>query len=283
MPPFDDEQEPIEKAAPAPVKDEKGKDDTVTLSKSEVEALRRDRDEARESERYWSGIARSGGRQADPVEEQEDELDASRFTDESALDGIDGDTPEKLVDDFAAKGVSALKSRGFITAADAQKLAVDVAAKVARELIGRERQKITSDSQIMTEFPDLRNQDSELFKETAKRYQRAVAMDPNAKKTPAALYLAADAARESLKAKAPAPRRRDAEEDDDRYERENEDDRRARAASQDSRPRGRREVDDTDDMLGDEARQVIKSMGITEEEFKASQKQVSGSRPRGRR
>jgi hypothetical protein len=270
--------EPVETPAP-PAKDDKAtKDETVTLTKAEVEALRRDRDEARESERYWSQIARQGGRQqAEPAEEPAEQFDGSEFMDEKALDGIDGDTPEKLVDDFAAKGVAALKSRGFITAADAQKLAVEVAAKVSREMIGRERQKITTDTQIMTEFPDLRDQNSDLFKETAKRYQRAVAMDPGAAKTPAALYLAAEAAREALKARKPAaPARRE-----DDYEEEG--DRRARAASQDSRPRGRAEVDDQEDMLGDEARQVIKQMGITEEEYKASQKQVYGGRSRGRR
>ncbi len=130
----------------------------------------------------------------------------------------------------------------------------------------------------MSEFPELKDQSSELFKATAIRYQKAVAMDPSAKKTPAALYLAADAARESLKRTAPKPRN----EDEDDYRPETESERRQRARAQDSRPRGRGEVE-TDDMLGSEAKQVIAAMGISEAEFKESQKQYGGSASRGRR
>jgi hypothetical protein len=265
---------PAEKPAEKP-KD----DDKITLSKAEWEAMRRDRDEARDSERYWSGVARGNGGspQAAPVEEAEEDLDADEFVDEDAPNGeLDGDTPEKLVDELAAQGVKALGKRGFITAKDAQRIAVEVAAKVSRQLISRERTKITSDTQIMTEFPDLKDSNSEMFKETARRYQKALALDPNAKKTPAALYLAAQAAAEALKAKAPARPRRD---EDDDYEPEGESDRRRRAQAQDSRPRGRAEVVD-DDMLGDEARSVIRQMGITEEEFKASQKLTAGNNAR---
>ena len=256
--------------------EERGKPETVTLSKAEVEALRRERDEARESERYWANLAKAGQPAADRVEEPADDIDADQYVD-VAEPNLEGDTPEKLVDDFAAKGVDALKRRGFITAADAQKLAVDVAAKVTRELIGRERQKMGTDAQIMAEFPELRDQNSDLFKETAKIYQKAVAMDPGAKKTPAALYLAAQAAKQAISSRKPAPR---AEEDE--FEAEPEPERRQRAASQDGRTRGRGEAAD-DDMLGSEARQVIKAMGITEDEYRASAKDTRGGSRRVRR
>lgn len=261
-----------EKPAPAaPAKDE-----MVTIPKAEWESTRRESQERDEAAKYWAGVARSGGGRPpqEQVEEPADDLDANEFLDENAADGLEGDTPDKLVDDFAAKGVSALKARGFITAADAQKLAVEVAAKVTRELIGRERQKITSDTRIMSEFPELKDQSSELFKATARIYQAAVAMDPNAKRTPAALFLAAQAAKAGLK---PAQPRRDG---DDEYQPEGESERRRRAASQDGRPRGRGPVDEHDDMLGDEARSVIKAFGISEDEFKASQKAMGGGRRR---
>src|ERR1041384_4468324 len=163
---------------PAAGKEKEAKDETVTLSKAEVEARPRDRDEARQSEKYWANIARSGGSQAEhPAEEANDGLDASEFLDEEAGDtGLEGDTPEKLVDDLAARGVSAIAKRGFITAKDAHKIAAEMAIKISRKLIGRERQKITSDTQIMSEFPELKDQSSELFKETARIYQAAVAM-----------------------------------------------------------------------------------------------------------
>lgn len=260
---------------------DKAQGDTVTIPKSELESLQRTLRETQQSERDWAAMARRGAPAPEPVVEAEEPLDPGDFVDAEAPRELEGDTPEKLVDDLAAEGVKALGRRGFITAADAQKMAVEVASKVTRELIGRERQKLTTDAQIMAEFPDLRDQNSDLFKATAVRYQRAVAMDPNAKKTPAALFLAAEAARESLRAKA-APRRREENDDDEPRGREPEEDRRRRADSQDSRPRTRPPVDDTDDMLGSEARQIIKGFGITDAEFNASRKEL-GARGRGRR
>ena len=178
------------------------KAETVTISKADLAALTRDRDEARQSEKAWADYHRGGGAAARPAPEPiVDELPkAEEFPDPEGMEApaeIEGDTPEKMVDDLAANGVAALSRRGFITAADALKLAKQVAIEVSGKLIDNKVAKMGTDQQIMQEFPELRNQQSELFIETAKRYQRAVAMDPNAKKTPAALYLAADAAREA--------------------------------------------------------------------------------------
>jgi len=270
-----------EEKSPPPQQDEK-----VTLSRAEIDSLRRERDEARESERYWASQARAhagngNGNSSQPQQEAADDgPNPDEFLDPNEQQGgIEGDTPEKLVDEFASQGVAALSKRGFITASDAKKIAVEAALHVTQELINRERQKMGTDTQIMSEFPELRDPDSDLFKATAVRYQRAVAMDPNAKKSPAALYLAAEAARESLKRTSKPPP------DDDEYEdrgrtRETERDRRARAAAQDSRPNGRQEIDDMD-MLGPEARQVAKLMGITPEEFQKSRKEL-GVGPRRR-
>jgi len=252
-----------------------GKDDYVPLTRTEAESLRRERDEARESERYWSAHARGNGQQQQAAEPEAE--DASEFYAEETASN-DEDTPEKLVDDFAATGVKALQKRGFITAADAQKLAADTALRVTREMIGRERQKMGSDTKILADFPELKDQTSDLWKETAKHYKEAVDMDPNAAKTPAALYLAAKTARATLKAQAKIHH---APKDDDEDTPEPESDRRARASSQDGRAKGRAEVED-DDMLGSEARSIIKSMGITEAEFKASRKETAGS-AKGRR
>jgi hypothetical protein len=188
--------------------------------------------------------------------------------------GLEGDTPEKLIDEFASSGVAALSKRGFITAADAKKIAVEAALHVSQELIGRERQKMGTDAQIKTEFPELWDKDSDLFKETAKHYQKAVAMDRNALKSPAALWLAAEAARASLGRRAPAR-------GEDGYEergggREPEEDRRARAAAQDGRSNGKHQSDDMD-MLGPEAKEVARLMGVTPEEFQKSRKELGYS------
>jgi len=259
-----------------PVAPAQGTEENVTLSKAAHDALIRERDEARNSERYWAERARSGGNNTPaPAAENDDAPDSREFLDDDDTPaGLEDDTAAKLVDDFASQGVSALTKRGFITAADAKRIAVDTAVKVSRELIGRERQKMTSDAQIVTDFPELKDQTSELFKETAAIYQKALAMDPNAAKTPAALYLAAQAAKASLKGRQAPPASR-------REEEEHEDDRRRRADAQDGRSRGRSTAEDTSDMLGPEAKELISKMGITEDEYKASAKQFA--RRSGRR
>jgi len=265
-------------------------DEKVTLTKAEYDSVLRDRDEARQSERYWANLARPGQQPQLVAEEPE----TDQVEEAEGRDGIEGDTPDKLIDEFASTGVKALKNRGFITEADAIKLAKEVAGKVSRTMIDQERSKITSDTQLITEFPELRDKESALFKETAKHYQDAIKMDPAASKTPAALMLAARTARAILKAngnEAPARRQREPEYDDAREpryrerddDREREDDRRRRVDAQDSRPRGRSEAIDSDDMMGTEAKTVAKAMGISEEEFEASRKQTAGLRAVRRR
>lgn len=109
-----------------------GKDDSVTISKAELEGLHRTLRETQQSERDWAAMARREP-QPEPAGEPEEEIDASQFVDPDAPTGIvDGDTPEKLVDDLAAQGVAALSKRGYVTAAQAQQIAVDVASKVSR-------------------------------------------------------------------------------------------------------------------------------------------------------
>src|SRR5260221_9579400 len=130
------------------------KDTWVPLTRAATEALQRERDESRASERYWADTARSrSGPAADAAPEPED-VDTSEFLDAEDA-AADDDTPEKLVNDLASKGASALKARGYITKADAQKLAADVAVKVAREMISRQGQRDRSDTAIMGEFPEL--------------------------------------------------------------------------------------------------------------------------------
>jgi hypothetical protein len=270
--------------ATAEVPDKGQPKEDVTISRSELESLRRELHESRESELAWASFHRNGGKQPEPkAGEPEETLDADQFVDADTDEGVKDDDPGKFVDDIAARGMKAIADRGMVTKAEARRIAVEMAEKVTRELMGRETQKQTSDRMIMEEFPELRQlmkdpeaqKTSPLWAETAKRYQKAVAMDPRAAKTPAALYLAADAAREFLKSKKAA--RQETDEDDERGNREDEAQRRHRADSQDSRPRGRREViDDSDDMLGREAREVIEKMGITPDQYKASRRETLG-------
>lgn len=249
-----------------------GKEDNVTITKSELDGLRRELTERTESERYWAGLARSSGRAPAPTVE-DDTPDGREFLDEDEPNPeLADDTAEKLVNDFASTGVAALSKRGFITKADAHKIAADVAVKVSRELISRERQKMSADEAIIKDFPELKDQDSDLFKETAKRYTKVLKMDPSAMKSPAAFYLAAESAKEFLRGRQPRQ-----DEDRDRGGREREEDRRDRANAQDGRARGRSQVVD-DDMLGEEAKSIIKAMGISEKEFLESKKTTAGMR-----
>jgi hypothetical protein len=246
-----------------------GKDDYVPLTRQQAEGLQRERDESRASERAWADIARGTRQQPAPVEQELP--DASEFLDpEESHGGVDDDTPEKFVDDLAKTGGAAISKRGFVTRAEAIKMATDAAIKVSNDLIGRNNQRTSSDQAILTEFGDLKNPESALYKETAVRYQRAIKMDPGAAKTPAALYLAAEGARDVLKA-------REASKPPVADEGEDETDRQHRAASQDGRTRSRGQADDATDMLGPEANAIIKGFGITEAEYRASQK-ATGAR-----
>jgi hypothetical protein len=136
---------------------------------------------------------------------------------------------------------------------------------------------MSTDQRLMDEFPELKNKNSELFKETAKLYQDAVAFDPGAMKTPAALYLAAKSAKAALARSTPA---RDDESGDDG--REPEVDRRHRAASQDGRAKAPK-VDDGMELLGDEAKRLVKEFGITDDEFRKSRQEMGVGSRRGRR
>lgn len=248
-----------------------GKEETITISKAELDALRRDRDEARGSERYWANLARGNAGTAEPAAEAEEEIeiDPNEFLDTDAATGLlPDDTPEKLVDEIARDGVKALSKRGFVSAAEAQRIAVEkateIAGKVARQIVNNERVKAVSDNVLLTNFPELKDAKSELYQETAKIYREAVAMDPNAAKSPAALFLAAKSAKQTLDAK------RDPEED--------EEERLLRVSAQDGRTRGRRETA-ADDLIGPEAESILKQMGITPEAFKEEKAKLGGARP----
>ncbi len=257
-------------AAPKDGGDKGGKD----ANTERIARLERELDESRGDARFWADRAKSGGSAKADEKADDDTTDGSEFVNAKAgADGIDDDTPEKMVNELAAQGTGALKKRGFITAKDAEKLAADVAVKVANTLIGRARGQMTTEQKLSTEFPELADKSSALYKATAKNYQEACALDPNAKTSPVALYLAAKAAKASL---APASQGRNDDAD------ETEEERRDRARSQDSRPRGRGVVDDRSDSLSDSDRDTIRAFGLTEEEFLASRKEAMSNRP-GRR
>lgn len=252
-----------------------GKDENVTIPKAQLEALTRSLGEAQGDAKYWAGVARTGAGAGRPAaeppageDEQEIEVDESEFLDPDALTGLlDGDTPEKLVDEIAANGVEALRKRGFVTAAEAQRIAVqkatEVANRVAKSVVSTERNKNATDRQIVGNYPDLQNPESELFQETAKIYREAVAMDPNAKKSPAALMLAAKAAKTIIDARHSAQ--------------ETEEERLERVEAQGG-PRGRGRDTAGNDYMGPETTEILRQMGVSTDDFKVEREKLAPAR-----
>jgi len=233
----------------------KGKEpETVTLSKSEVESLRRERDEARESERYWSDRARGAAEPEEPKEPADPDDD-------------DPDpAQETLVDDFSSTGIAALVKRGLVTKKDAkaliEKISERVATKVARQVVGQAQAKATADTTIMSEFGDLKDENSELFKQTKLELARLGKLHPGQAHTAKDLYSAASIAQTKIDAKKPKDQGRNGN-DGERYDyqdTEGEEIRRLRVDSQGG-ARGRTARQDIDDdILPPQTKQVLAGM-----------------------
>lgn len=257
------------------------KPETVTMTRAERDALLRERDEAKQSERYWADRARSG---KEPQQQEEDEsievadLVPQKVTGDKNVDESIFSDPDKWLEAIS-KGPKAIQTlirkEGFVTGTEA----AEIAEKVARRTVSIERGKITTDNRLMTAFPELADNKSELFRATAEEYQELVAFDESAKKSPATLFAAARAAKQKLEAKAAKTgKARGDEEDEYGYDRV-ESDRRRRVDAQDGSRSGKgARADDVDDHLGPQARQLAKQMGITDEEMIAEKKKLDAGR-----
>jgi hypothetical protein len=185
-----------------------------------------------------------------------------------------------------AKGPEAidayLKKAGYVN----KREVADIAGKVASRIVNIERGKLSADAKIVQDFPDLQNNNSELFKATSIELRTLVAIDPSARNRPATLYAAAAAAKAKLEAKKAkeVPPKKDDEDDDlyDRFGAEDEADRQRRAASQDGSRTGRADNSDTTDYMGPEAREMCRQMGLDEKDFASAAKEL-GVQPRARR
>ena len=269
-----EDDEVLDREAPAAAPKGDGKGDTVTISKAEWERSQRERDEARESEKYWSERAR-GGKAAPPVEKEDPGIDVSdlvpKVTGDKDVDEAIFSDPDKWLEAIAKgpKAISALiKREGFVNAAEV----AEIARKVARRTVDVERTKITTDNRLMTKFPELADNTSDLFKATAEEYRELLEFDPSGENDPRVLFAAAKAA----KARLGGARRRN-DDDDYGYDRAGEEERRTRIAAQDgSRGGGRRERADEDDRIGPQARAVIDGMGLKQDAFLEARKRVAG-------
>lgn len=262
----------------------KGKEpETVTIPKAEWERSQRETTELRESEKYWSQRAR-GGKEPEPADADED-VDTTGLvpavTGNEDVDEAIFENPEKWTDAIT-KGPKAIEAfmrkAGYINS----KEVAEIAIKAARQVVTGTVQGMQSDAQIMADFPDMKNNGadgttpSELFKLARPIYQKLVAMN-GGKQSSALIYSAAAQAKAVLDAKAPKPKPAD----EDPYDRYDEQERRDRADAQGAR-RGRSAPVEDDDAgsLGPEAKAICVQMGIKEEDFIKSQKELGTRRRR---
>lgn len=100
--------------------------------------------------------------------------------------------PDKFVNKLATVGSKAIDEymakRGYMP------------AKQIEELVEARVSAVTRTEQLYAEYPDLRNEQSELFKETQKDFGEMVAMDKSLSKSPAAIKIAVKTAAARLKA-----------------------------------------------------------------------------------
>lgn len=271
------EQEDLEQPKPPAGK---GKEpETVTLTRAEHQALLRERDEARDSERFWASRAR-GDKGEDTPEPEEEPIDTDglipEVTGDADVDEAIFSDPDKWTEALT-KGPKAVeqfvKRLGYVSA----KEAAEIAVKAARQEVRTTVRHMQTDSQLVGDFADMKDPKSELFQAAAPIYQKLVAMN-GGKQTTALLYAAAEAAKAKLEAKAPAKPRRGDSDEYDRYDPESE--RQARARAQGSNRRSAPVPDDDAGDLGPEALAICRAMDIKPEDYIASQKQLGSARRR---
>src|SRR5512143_1076107 len=255
------EPEPPKRAPAKPSKEERAE-------QKELERLREENRLLQQSERFWQQRAagRKDGDEETPEEPPEDDLDVSDLVaeEEDGKKTEQEQTPDEFIDELSKLGPKAiekaLERAGFIRKADV----AAITKEIAQRIVNRERGRMTSDAELISRFPDLRDQKSELYQETSKRFRAAVARDPKAKNSPVTLFLAAEAAELALG----QGRRKPREEgyDDYREGREEEYERRRRVeAQQGDRGRGGRSGDyGDDDDWGPEARRIVSAVGVDE-------------------
>lgn len=228
--------------------------DDVKAMMARLEAIEKERDELRESERYWSEKARAGEKPKEDEVEDKDDL-SDLFGD--LKDGDDGDS-DKFIDELTGEGAAALRKRGFVTKKEAIELARAVAERVAekasKKAVGVAEKKLQRDSQLLKEFPFIDQEDSEGFKLTGEYFRKAVARNPARANDPDALWDAAD------KAKTVLEERRKAEEAKGGKKR-------ARIAAQ-ADFGGTSGMGDDDDEMSALERDVANKFGVSEAEYR---------------
>jgi hypothetical protein len=251
----------------------------------EVAAMRRELQEQREAARYWAEQAR----RTTPAQQQpatkKRKIDAELEIDDDEEDGDDGGEASESVDDFvadlAASGPAALAKRGFLSKTQVKELIAKEAAKIARAVVGREREALNRDAALTREFPGLSDEKSEMFQRTSEVYREMIAEDPSLGKSPSALKAAARVAAAELAKSGTKKRSRVVEDDEDE---EAELTREERISLQAGGGRRNKRQSDSDEELSPMQRKMVanfKQFGVTEEGYKRHAKslQVNSKTP----
>jgi hypothetical protein len=134
----------------------------------------------------------------------------------------DDDEPEvegDVADDFANNGVAALIKRGLLTKKEARDIAREEARKIAREEVENSKNGMMQDAALAKDFPELLDEQSELFQRTQAIYTAEVKADPAAAKNPRTLIRAAKEAKADLISEGKYGNRRNDDDSEERRQR----------------------------------------------------------------
>lgn len=249
----DDEGPPPEaKVAKKSAKDER-------QEQKEVAGLQKRITELEASERYWAGqAAHRGEKPADKSGQEDPDADASEFADllgkETAGDDPD---PDKFLDELTATGPKAIRDalkKDLVKKSDV----IALATEITKRLIAKERGKIAVDARLGSEFAELRNGNSPLFKEAQVVYQEIVELDPKLANSRGAMLLVAQLAKARLEAKTKTNGNGNRRTEGDEDGRDSERARRIRAQQGETGRGGRADPDEGPEELGPEAAYLAK-------------------------
>lgn len=244
--------DPGEGAPPEPTPPAKPDPELVQLRK-ELETERARRAEADQTAQYWAERAKGARPAADEPEPSDEPAD---------------EDPDKFTEALAAEGVKALYKRGIPTKKDIMALIQSESAKVASEILAKREKVLTREGELIAQFPDLRDHNSEFFQTTRRILAEEFADSPEFQRTPAALKAAAKLAAAELKATQRASRTSDEE-------------LALRINSQSGRGSTRSSTIADDDSLGPQERHILNQMaryGVTEKDFKTHRAAITGRR-----
>ncbi len=204
---------------------------------AEIESLRARAAESEEAARFWSERAKA----AKPAEAQ------------THVPGEEEDTDDDVLGVLATGGAKAfdkaIAKRGFIKAADVEKMVGAKAAEMIRE------------QAVMARYPDLKDKSSEFFKETAKQYN-------SLKSEGVSGSIAAELAAERAELVLIRTGKIKVETAADKSKRESAEERRLRADAQ-APERGRRhtQAEEDDETLTADQKRICDAMGVKYEDY----------------